>query len=128
DRWHAGQRVWTEYQIGEVRPTLRPVVVSLMATLQRHGLAVQNDDTPAVLAKYSEAMRAEAARGLSGRDQRGNQLLPRLLAVKAQQFTPPPSWSPTELGERVLGYYRLAASEFDASPALAPPSGDQDTS
>ncbi|HVB45127.1 MAG TPA: hypothetical protein VNF47_20825 [Streptosporangiaceae bacterium] len=127
DRWHAGQRIWKEYQISQVRPTLEPVVISLIGTLVRHGLAVQNDDTPAVLAKYSEAMRAEAARGLAGRDHRGNQMLPTLQAIKARQFTPPPSWSPTELGERVLGYYQLAADEFDAAPAL-PPSDDQGTS
>jgi hypothetical protein len=126
DRWHAGQRIWKEYQISQVRPTLEPVAISLIGTLARHGLAVQNDDTPAVLAKYSEAMRAEAARGLAGRDHRGNQLLPTLQAIKARQFTPPPSWSPTELGERVLEYYQLAADEFDTAPAL-PPSDDQGT-
>ena len=43
--WHAGLRVWTTREIENARPRLRPVLLSLLGMLQRHGLAVQEADT-----------------------------------------------------------------------------------
>lgn len=110
DEWRADQRIWSARLIGEVRPPLLPVLTGLIGTLQRHGLAVQHDDTASVLANYSKQFDL-AATGMSAALSE---------AVLKHNITPPPSWSPTELGERVLGYYRLAAAEFDAAQALAP--------
>jgi phage baseplate assembly protein gpV len=43
--WHLRNRVWSASQIDEVRPPLAPIKPSLFGTLQRHGLAVQNENT-----------------------------------------------------------------------------------
>src|SRR5262249_23252229 len=47
--WSIGRRMWTRRQICLVRPKLRPVLTTLLGTLQRHGLTAQNDTAPAVL-------------------------------------------------------------------------------
>ena len=41
----AGQRIWSPGDIGLARPALRPVLPSLIGTLQRHGLAAQSSNT-----------------------------------------------------------------------------------
>jgi hypothetical protein len=110
--WTVGQRKWTTHQIEEARPTLQQVLTSLLGTLQRHGLTEQFDDTPGVLAKFSEKVRRESSRGGVRAGQRitADSLLPRAMSeMEALDITSPPRWSPTELGERVLGYYHLAA-------------------
>jgi len=105
---YIGGRTWTAHQIGQARPTLRPALTSLIGTLQRHGLADQNDDTPSVLTKFYDEMSRETS---------------TISKASMSRLTPPSSWSPTELGERVLGYYHLAAEEFEAPPTL-PSGGD----
>jgi hypothetical protein len=110
--WTVGRRKWTAYQIEEARPMLEPVLTSLIGTLERHGLAEQFYDTPGVLAKFSEKMREESSRNGVRAGQRitAETLLPRTMSeMQALQVTSSPRWSPTELGERVLGYYQLAA-------------------
>jgi hypothetical protein len=111
EAWHVGQRSWTAAQIGEARPALQPVVTSLMGTLMRHDLAAQNDSIPSVLAKYADEINQHLGRLESSMS---------MPESTVRRILPPPSWSPTELGERVLGYYRLAADEFAATHALAP--------
>jgi hypothetical protein len=110
DEWRAEQRIWSARLIGEVRPPLLPVLTSLTGTLQRHGLAVQHDDTSSVLANYARQFDFSVMSGSSA----------ALSEPFLRNITPAPRWSPTELGERVLGYYELAADEFDAAQALAP--------
>jgi hypothetical protein len=112
DEWRADQRIWSARLIGDARPALLPVLTSLTGTLQRHGLVVQHDDTPGVLAKYARQFDS-AMTGMSA----------ALSEHSLRNITPPPRWSPTELGERVLGYYDLAAAEFDATRALPPVNG-----
>jgi hypothetical protein len=118
EAWHVGQRAWTASQIGDVRPALRPAVTSLIGTLLRHGLAAQNDNIPGVLTKYAEEINKHL----------GSEYSSRMSEPTIRRIVPPPSWSPTELGERVLGYYRLAADEFAATHALAPGSDTSGTS
>jgi hypothetical protein len=114
--WDAGWRFWSAEQIIQARPTLRLVLPSLIGTLQRHGLVVQNDETPGALAKVSEQARDSLRRGSSGgRPWRDAPVMPTTPEIRL--ITTAPTWSPTELGERVLGYYQLAAAEFDVDPA-----------
>jgi hypothetical protein len=117
EAWEAGRRIWTAVQIGQARPELRPVVTSLIGTLERYGLAVQNDDTAAVLAEFSKQIRKEMARNPPQRARNGAQLLPVMPEMTTNRITPAPSWSPTNLGDQVLGYYQLAATEFDDAQA-----------
>ena len=91
---------------------LEPVLTSLIGTLRRHGLAEQFDDTPGVLAKFSEKMREESSRSGMQAGQRitTESFLPRTMSeMEALEVASAPRWSPTELGERILGYYDLAA-------------------
>lgn len=110
--WAPRERIWSAREIGQARPPLQPVITSLIGTVQRHGLAVEASPLPGVLARYAQEL---------DRSQRGN--APKISEFSMRQITPPPRWSPTELGERVLRYYHLAANEFVDNPALAP--GDE---
>jgi hypothetical protein len=110
--WAVGKRIWTTNLIEAARPSLQPVLTSLIGTLQRHGLIVQHDNTATALANYSEALRKETLEN----EVKANQLPPTSeLALRG--ITPRPSWSPTELGEHILGFYDEAALEFGAREA-----------
>ena len=52
--WSIGERIWTAHQIETVRPPLCVALTSLIGTLQRHGLADQNDATPHLLEQFSK--------------------------------------------------------------------------
>jgi hypothetical protein len=108
--WRPCRRVWTAAQIFEVRPQLRPVVTSLLGTLERHGLARLNDSGPAVAKQLGEDL-AKQVNKQAGQAQRGQRPAPVTLRPPSSMREIPPSWSPTELGERVLGFYEDAASE-----------------
>jgi hypothetical protein len=112
DGWTIGQRKWNTYQIEQARPTLQQVLTSLIGTLQRHGLIEQFDDTAGILARFSERMRDETSRtGIqAGQRITSESLLPPTISeMEALGVASQPRWSPTELGEHVLGFYRLAA-------------------
>lgn len=93
-------RRWNTTQMCGARPQLRPVLTSLIGTLERHGLVVENDNTIQALERFSEATPKDVAER-TGEFSRFDWM--KIAAV--------PTWSPTELGERVLAYYRLAAAE-----------------
>ena len=115
--WQVGARSWTTQQIETVRPMLRPVLTSLLGTLQRHGLADQNDQTPRLLEHFSKELHRQTVRRGSGpeapRSGDGTLLPPTISTATMNMLAPAPSWEPTELGERILEYYQLAAREFD---------------
>ena len=52
--WHVHARRLGIRHIFEARPNLAPIVPSLLGTLQRHGLIVQNDNTGEAVRWYSE--------------------------------------------------------------------------
>lgn len=118
-----GPNRWTLPQIVSVRPALEPIVTSLIGTLERHGLAVQNDNIAEAIETYSRANEEDVRR----RTMRGGAGQPTVPAAprKLSSLTilggvaPEESWSPTPLGERVLDYYRIAAIEV-ASPEASP--------
>ena len=104
---------WTARQMKAALPSLEPVLGSLIGALERHGLIEQNDSTPEALTKFSELIRKETNRNSPPGRQVGlghvQQQPPVLNPIQAKQVAPPLSWSPTDLGEQVLGYYELAA-------------------
>lgn len=104
--WAPGGRTWSTAQMCAVRPQLCPVVTSLIGTLERHGLVAENDNTIRALENFSGARVEDALE----RNQRAG----GLSRFDLMQIAAVPMWSPTALGERVLGYYRLAAADQDA--------------
>jgi hypothetical protein len=103
---------WTVLEMKAALPSLEPVLGSVLATLERYGLIEQNDSTAEALAKFSEALRTESDRNNPAASMGlGNirQYSPVIDSTLAQQIAPEPNWSPTALGEQVLGYYDLAA-------------------
>ncbi len=109
--WSIGCRKWTARQVCVVRPQLCPVLTTVLGTLQRHGLAAQNDTAPEVLKQLSDDLMQQVNR------QAGPITLERPTIRDVE-----PSWSPTELGEKVLDYYRLAGEEeITDAPGSAQP-------
>jgi hypothetical protein len=107
--WSSGRRIWTAREICAVRPQLRPVLTTLIGTLQRHGLAAEVDSAPKVVKQLSKGLTEQVNRQ-AGRTQRGRQMKP--ITLREATVRPvEPSWSPTELGEKVLDYYRLAGED-----------------
>jgi hypothetical protein len=98
---HPDRRIWTTDEVSAVRRPLRPVVPSLLGTLQRHGLAVQNDNTAQALENYSQEFDRRQGRRIP-------QAMPR---ISGKSVAPPSSWSPTELGDQVLTRFRDAGAE-----------------
>lgn len=107
--WAIGRRRWTASQIAVVRTQLRPVLTSLLGTLQRHGLAVENDTAPEELKELSKSLVQQVNRQ-AGQMQRSRTSKPITLR-EPQVHALESSWSPTELGETILDYYHLAGEE-----------------
>lgn len=107
--WHADNRKWTAYQIAAIRPRLKPALEGLMGTLIRHGLAVEDNGAAHAL--------QESLRGFEQRaNEQAGQMMAgsRLTASTMRPHVPKipriiRSWSPTELGEQILGLYGEAA-------------------
>lgn len=53
--WNVLWRDWPCELIAHARPNLAPLTPSLLGTLQRHGLVVQNDKTGDAIEKYAQA-------------------------------------------------------------------------
>jgi hypothetical protein len=108
------RRKWTIRQITMVRPKLGAVVPSLLGTLQRHGLIKENNNVAEAIQRYSNELATEAARE-AGRTTnagvRARPAVPRLAPNTAQRLTPQRSWSPTELGDQVVGRFREAGAD-----------------
>lgn len=120
--WSIGRRKWPDFRIAQVRPQLRPVLTSLLGTLQRHGLAAENDSTPDGLGQLGKDFVQQVNRQ-AAQAQRSRQPRPVTLREPAIR-TAGPSWSPTELGETILDYYRLAGEEeITDAPGPGQPEG-----
>jgi hypothetical protein len=104
--WTAGQRIWLPGDITLVRPSLRPVLPSLLGTLQHHGLAAQSDDPGDPFGRTGRTMQQRFLGDLAlEHGSRAN-----LGAVEGH--APAGSWLPTELGEEVLNALMEAGAEF----------------
>jgi hypothetical protein len=115
--WHVGGRKWTAHQMIAIKPHLKPALQNLIGTLTRHGLVVENNEAAEAL---EESLGGFARRGQ--RQARQIRAGSRLTAGALQPHIPEvrkiiQTWSPTEFGEDVLGYYRDAAGKEQAEVA-----------
>ena len=97
----APARKWATGQILEVRPQLRPILTTLLGTLQRHGLAAENNNTPQALNQLSKEI-VKLVNNQAQNRNNGQLIRPSTLnstAVRGARS----NWSPTELGEEDLG-------------------------
>jgi hypothetical protein len=113
DNWNVAWREWSRELIAHARPNLAPLTPSLIGTLQRHGLVVQNDNADETVERLQRAVESafsqmyEYVRAGGGFSTRG---APRLSTHDVAQE---PSWSPTELGEQVFLRFREAGKNLD---------------
>jgi hypothetical protein len=107
--WSPGRRTWTTQQISAVAPDLQPVLVSLLGELRERGLAQENDTAPEV-AKRVGADLAKQVNRQAGQMDNGKRMKPITLQQSNIRL-PESTWSPTELGEKVLGFYAEAGAE-----------------
>jgi hypothetical protein len=112
--WHVVWREWPPELITRARPNLAPLAPSLLGTLQRHGLVVQNDKTGEAIEKYARAFGEKLAeqyrrQGRAGAFRPSN--VPRV--INPAELAPEPTWSPTELGEQVFLRFRDAGTELE---------------
>jgi hypothetical protein len=94
---------WTEDEIGRRRPHLKHVVHSLLGTLQRHGLIMQDDIAIVTMTNLWE----EIERRKPWRDD-----APLLLSDRFVDLAPEQSWSLTVMGLDVLDRYREAVADL----------------
>jgi len=107
--WSVGQRVWKAEMIPVVRPELAEVLAGLAGTLIRHGLAEQTDRTREAMEQLGREFQVqlnEARR--AGGVGLGSPNPPSIRRIER-------TWSPTELGEKVLGYYLEAGASNQAT-------------
>jgi len=95
----------------------------VIGTLERHDLIERNDSTPGGLTKFSEVIQQET----NGRNPPGRkvglgqvqQSPPVISSMQAEQIAPPPSWTPTDLGKQVLGFYEVTGIGNEIAPPQA---------
>lgn len=85
---------------------------SLLETLQRHGLIIQDDNTAKDMVKLSEATEQQAARRQRPNGGRLQGAPVSLSSAGMHNVAPPPSWSATNLGDQVLERYREAGADL----------------
>jgi hypothetical protein len=124
--WGVAWRDWSRGQIEHARPKLAPLTPALLGTLQRNGLAVQNDNADETVERLRKAVESAFnemyayVRAGGGYSARGG---PKLSARGVAQE---PSWSPTELGEQVFLRFRDAGTELE-DVWTSGPAGQQET-
>jgi hypothetical protein len=106
DTWQVGQRVWDPGDIFLVRPNLRPVLPSLMGTLQRHGLAVLSDNSGDPFGRTGDAMQRRFMGDLASKQGSWADL------ENVVRYAPAGSYLPTQLGQKVLDALVEAGAEF----------------
>jgi hypothetical protein len=106
--WNVGVRKWPVPAIQTHRPKLFPVFPSLIGTLQRHGLALFEDNSDKEISQLVKASESEANR----RDQAQQSGKRQRRPITAFRVNPVPgTWEPTELGEQVwLRFHEAGAN------------------
>jgi hypothetical protein len=118
--WNVAWRDWSREQIAHARPNLAPLAPSLLGTLQRHGLVVQNnnaDETVERLQRVIESAFNQAYEHVRAGGGYSSQGAPRLNTHDVAQE---PTWSPTELGEQVFLRFRDAGTNVPDKWAEGP--------
>lgn len=117
--WSAGRRKWTTIQISAVRPHLQLVLGSLLGELQQSGLIQENDTAPGTAKRLVDDLTKQVNRQ-AGQMDRGRRMKPVTLQQPAPIRAATPSWSPTELGEKILVFYAEAGAEDSQDPGGNP--------
>jgi hypothetical protein len=117
--WSAGRRKWTTKQISAVRPHLQLVLGSLLGELRESGLVQENDTSPDTAKQLFDDLTKQVNRQ-AGQMDRGRRMKPITLQQPASIQAATPSWSPTELGEKILGFYAEAGAEGSQDPGGYP--------
>ena len=112
--WDVAGREWSHAGIAYGRPNLAALAPSLLGTLQRHGLAVQNDKTGKAIAKYAKAFEDALGRQYA-QEGRGGAFRPSSVprVSSPERLAPERTWSPTELGESVLLRFLDAGTKLE---------------
>lgn len=112
--WSVAGREFTQAQIAYGRPNLAALAPSLLGTLQRHGLVVQNDKTGDALKRLSDEWKRATAEQYAREGRAGGFRPSGPPRVSSPELlAPEPTWSPTELGEQVYLRFRDAGTELD---------------
>jgi hypothetical protein len=107
--WSVGLRKWTTRQISAVMPETVQVLDSLLGELRVSGLAQENDTAPETAKRFTEDLTKQVNRQ-AGRTQTARRVMP--IQVQGNRIRlPDPTWSPTELGETILGFYVEAGAD-----------------
>jgi hypothetical protein len=108
--WDALDRKWEKRIVLHYRPRLASVFPSLVGTLERHGLALFEDNSDREIKQLQKAVEQEAAR----RDQegRGGSFPPRRSTGAFKVRNVPGTWEPTELGELVWRRFHQAGTNI----------------
>jgi hypothetical protein len=122
DLWDIAWRAWSREQIAHARPNLAPLAPSLLGTLQRHGLVVQNQNTDETIERLQTKLESALAELYAhSRDGGGYRPTGAPRLGTARDVTQEPTWSPTELGEQVYLKFLKAGTnvpdEWAAGPA-----------
>jgi hypothetical protein len=111
--WLVKNREWSNEQVAYARPSLAPITPSLLGTLQRHGLVMQNDNTGDAIERYSKEFAKKLGEQYRQQTRAGAFRptgVPQL--VNPGRLVPKPTWSPTELGEQVFLRFRDAGTDL----------------
>lgn len=110
--WSVGRRKWNTWEICAVMPEIEPVLPSLLGELRESGLVKENDTAPDAIQQLgkqvTEQMNRQAGQMRTGQP---------VQQIRESSVTPnmrrlsEPTWSPTELGEKILGFYAEAGAE-----------------
>ena len=87
---------------------------SLLGTLQRHGLVVQNDKTGEAIEKYAQEFEKKLGDQYR-REGRAGAFRPSSVprVNNPAKLAPEPTWSPTELGEQVFLRFHEAGTKLE---------------
>jgi hypothetical protein len=117
--WSVGRRKWTAGQVIAVVPDLGQVLPSLLGELRESGLAQENDTAPDTAKRLADDLAKQVNRQAGQMDQ-GRRMKPITLQQPTPMRASEPSWSPTELGEKILAFYAEAAAEDSQDPGGSP--------
>jgi hypothetical protein len=112
-RWDVAWREWSREQIAHARPNLAPLAPSLLGTLQRDGLVVQNPKTGEAIENYAQALEQQVADYEQLRLSGAHRMHHPPSVLNPAALAPEPTWSPTELGEQVFLRFRDAGTDLE---------------
>lgn len=110
--WSVGRRKWTARRIIAVVPDLGQVLPSLLGDWRESGLIQENDTAPDTAKRLADDLTKQVNRQ-AGQMDNGRRMRPITLQQPAAMIAAEPSWSPTELGEKILAFYAEAGADDD---------------